>query len=345
MVGLNMQLVNWWVLPALAVVGALIITGVLLYKTRVKTAARRQNTVLVANSSKVRNSTAYQVALRKLWIKVIAFGAALTLIGLVAAFGSSRPVTISAEKPQKHNRDIVLCLDASVSMFDVNIDILQKFDQLADGFKGERVALTIFNATGMQVFPLTDDYTYVKENLAKVVNVFEKNYSDPETAAYLASTLGREEGASLIGDGLYGCSLNFDYQEDETRSRSIILATDNVVNGKELVPLDEATQLAAESNIRVYGVNPGSRGAGIGFVPESSINEMDTAVKSTGGKFFLLSNNAAVSTIVDEISETETSKVEGNPIIVRHDSPALVLSILSALLFLLFGATVFRRKN
>jgi Ca-activated chloride channel family protein len=344
--GINLQgfeLAYWWVLPALILVGIVTVGGFLFYQSKARKRAAGSKTVLVANSFRVRETAAYQKALKTLWIKVVAFGAVLSVAAAVAAFGASRPVSIDTENPEKYNRDVVLCLDASSSMFDVDIEILQRFDELADGFKGERVSLTIFNATGLQVFPLTDDYDYVKENLSKTIDRFQKGYNDPETSSYLASTLGREEGASLVGDGLYGCSLSFDYQDDENRSRSIILATDNVVNGKELVPLDEAAQLAAERNIRVYGINPGSRGSGISYVPDSSLTSMEESVEATGGKFFLLNNSAAVSTIVDEISDTETSIVEGSPLILRKDNPEAILYILSALIFGIFGFAVWRK--
>ncbi len=286
----------------------------------------------------MRNTPAYQKALKTLWVRIIIGATVFSLAGLAAAFGAARPVAVTVEKPDKHNRDIVLCLDASASMFDVNIDILSRFDQLVDQFKGERIALTVFNATGLQVFPLTDDYEYIKENLNQTIQIFETGFQTakpgeetPEqikASEFLSKTLGRSSGASLIGDGLYGCSLSFDYREDQERSRSIILATDNVVNGTELVPLDQAAQKAAESNIRVYGINPGTRAAGIGYVPESSINSMKEAVESTSGKFFLLNDLTATETIVDEISATETTRVQGNPVVVLQDTPEIIMYLI-----------------
>lgn len=328
----DFQLIFWWVLPALVFTGMSLIAGFLFYKRTRNSAAKNSNTVLVANSYRMRNTPAYQKALRKLWVQLIVAAAIFVLSGVAAAFGAARPVAVTVEHPDKHNRDIVLCLDASGSMFDVDIDILKKFDELVDQFKGERVSLTIFNATARQVFPLTDDYDYIKENLQYSVRMFQEAVPQfegeeipPEASQFLSSTLGRAEGASLIGDGLYGCSLSFDYKEDQERSRSIILATDNVVNGTELVPLDQAAQDATESNIRVYGINPGSRALGIGYVPDSAINAMKSAVESTKGKFFLLNDIQATATIVDEISTTETTRIQGSPVVILQDTPELVL--------------------
>lgn len=334
---------NWPLIPVALVTGVLIIVGFWFYQKAHKAQQKDSNTVLVANSIRMRRSPAYQTAVKRLWKQIVAVGIIAAVAGTIATFGAAKPAAVSIENPEKHNRDISLCLDASGSMFDVNIEILQRFKEMASEFNGERISLTIFNATSMQIFPLTDDYDYVESNLDKVINVFEKNYNDEKTSAFLASTLGREEGASLIGDGLYGCSLSFDNQTDTQRSRSIILATDNVVNGKELVPLDEAAKLAAESKLRVYGINPGSRGSGVVFVPQAALDAMKESVELTGGKFFELKDTSATRQIVDEISETETSIIEGSPMIVKTDQPELVLYLISGLFAALLGLMVWRK--
>ena len=339
----NFEFANWIVIPAALLIGGMIIAGFWFYQTVRKAQKKDTNTVLVANSIRLRNTAAYQKALRRLWFQIIAIAAVTAIAGIAAVFGAAKPVAVSIDRPEKHNRDIALCLDASGSMFDVNIEVLNRFKEMAKDFNGERISLTVFNATAIQVFPLTDDYDYITANLDKVINVFDKNYNDPETAAFLASTLGREQGASLIGDGLYGCSLSFDAQEDTKRSRSVILATDNVVNGKELVPLDQAAELAKDNNIRVYGINPGSRGTGMVFVPEAAISGMKNAVETTGGKFFQLSDTAAAGQIVDEISSTETSIIEGSPMVIKKDQPELILYVTSAIFALLIGLLIWRK--
>lgn len=334
---------NWGIIPVGLLIGVLIIAGFWFYQTARKAQKKDTNTVLVANSIRLRKTAAYQKALKRLWFQIMVVGLVATVSGIVAIFGVAKPVAVSIDRPEKHNRDIALCLDASGSMFDVNIQVLNKFKEMSKEFNGERISLTVFNATSVQVFPLTDDYDYIEANLDNVINIFKKNYNDPETAAFLASTLGREEGASLIGDGLYGCSLSFDNQNDTKRSRSIILATDNVVNGKELVPLDEAAQLAKSNHLRVYGINPGSRGdKGVTFVPDTAIDAMKKAVELTGGKFFELKDTSAAGKIVDEISSTETSIIEGSPMAVKQDQPELLLYLITGLFALFVGFTVWR---
>lgn len=339
----NFEFSNWAVIPVALLFGALIIAGFWFYQTARRNQKQDANTVLVANSIRLRNTAAYQKALKRLWVQIIVVALVAVVGGIAAVLGAAKPVAVSIDRPEKHNRDIALCLDASGSMFDVNIEVLTRFKEMSKEFNGERISLTIFNATSIQVFPLTDDYDYIEANLNKVINVFKKNYNDPETATFLASTLGREEGASLIGDGLYGCTLSFDNQIDTKRSRSVILATDNVVNGKELVPLDEAAQFAKDNHVRVYGINPGSRGTGIVFVPTAAIEAMKKAVELTGGKFFELKDTSAAGTIVDEISSTETSIIEGSPMVIKQDQPELLLYLISGIFALFIGLLVWRK--
>ncbi len=59
---------------------------------------------------------------------------------------------------------------------------------------------------------------------------------DPQYAQFTAGTTANLSGASLIGDGLASCALQFD-AEDTERSRSIILATDNYVSGEPIYTL------------------------------------------------------------------------------------------------------------
>src|SRR5690606_41500144 len=173
----------------------------------------------------------------------------LGLAGLTAlAFGGvaaaavvgARPMQESIVQPETRNRDIMLCLDVSGSMTDVDAEVLQVFSRLAQGFEGERVGLTIFNSSPVQVFPLTDDYAFVRDHLDRVRGSFDYHEAIPESWVGTLNALG----ASLVGDGLAACALGFAHPDDE-RARAIILATGNDVTGTETVPTAEAAALAA----------------------------------------------------------------------------------------------------
>lgn len=75
----------------------------------------------------------------------------------------------------------MLCLDVSGSMAEVDMEILDTFLELTDDFKGERIGLTIFNASPVQVFPLTDDYEFVKEHLKCSATVLKVGMRCPST--------------------------------------------------------------------------------------------------------------------------------------------------------------------
>jgi uncharacterized protein with von Willebrand factor type A (vWA) domain len=85
---------------------------------------------------------------------------------VLGAVVAARPIAQKTIQPVSTNRDIMLCLDVSGSMTDVDKEIVSIFDKLADGFKGERVGLTIFNSSAVQVFPLTDDYRFIQSTCA-----------------------------------------------------------------------------------------------------------------------------------------------------------------------------------
>src|SRR5690606_35417237 len=62
--------------------------------------------------------------------------------------------------------------------------------------------------------------------------------------------------SSLIGDGLANCARLFDEDpyKDEDRSRSIIFATDNDLQGEPIYTLQDATNLALSRNISLIGL-------------------------------------------------------------------------------------------
>ena len=58
-----------------------------------------------------------------------------------------------------------------------------------------------------------------------------------------------------MGDGLASCVQHFD-RPDQARARTLVLATDNLVSGDPLYTLSQATDLAVERGVMVFGVMP-----------------------------------------------------------------------------------------
>lgn len=242
---------------------------------------------------------------------------AVLLGGLVAA----RPMSSQTIQPVNASRDIMLCLDVSGSMSDVDVEVLDVFDDLLDGFRGERIGLTIFNSSPVQVFPLTDDYDFVREHLHSIRSSFDYTEEIPE---HWVGTLNGP-GASLIGDGLASCALRFDHRDDE-RSRSIILATDNEVAGDSIVTLAEAAGLAAASGVRVFAVNP------VQGVDDELSQELIAAAESTGGAAYGLRETTTVSDIVHDVQEQDAAELRGQARVVWTDAPELWIALLLVVL-------------
>ena len=52
-----------------------------------------------------------------------------------AAVAAARPVDLTTIRPEQHNRDIVLCLDASGSMSSADAAVVDVFAELAAGVR------------------------------------------------------------------------------------------------------------------------------------------------------------------------------------------------------------------
>jgi Ca-activated chloride channel family protein len=322
-------LANAWILVGLVpVVVAIIVVSRLARRRRPSDAA-----VPVAHTGRLTRLPGFMAALSRMRALSIAAIVLVSLLGATAAVLAARPVVTSTEKPATFTRDVVLCLDVSGSMTDVDIDVLARFTELSEGFEGERLALVIFNSSAAQVFPLTDDYDYIAEQLEAVRSSLDGTgtFSD----AFGGTLTG--EGASLIGDGLASCVLTFD-RTDEERSRSVVLATDNDINGTPIMTLDEAGAFAKSRDVRVYGIDPSVSNPG----DSEDSAEFQRVVDSTDGDYFVLESADTVPAIVDSIEATEAALVDDEPQLLVTDQPTifaiLALALLGALLIVVWRA-------
>ncbi|KNY04876.1 hypothetical protein AKH00_14270 [Microbacterium sp. GCS4] len=245
---------------------------------------------------------------------ILAIGVvAMLAAGVVAA----RPMSSQTIQPVNTSRDIMLCLDVSGSMSEVDVEVLTVFEELLDDFEGERIGLTIFNSSPVQIFPLTDDYGFIRGHLQSIRESFD--YLD-EIPEHWVGTLNGN-GASLIGDGLAACTMAFDHPDDD-RSRSIIFATDNEINGASIVTLDEASAYAKSVGVRVFALNPVQ-----GKDAEVSA-ELARAAEATGGAAYGLRDTTTVSDIVTQVQEQEATELQGQAQVVWTDTPDLWIVVL-----------------
>lgn len=321
-----MALNTWWMLVvALGLLTAAAIIGILLGLRR-RTRDADVPAALVSRAERLRDLPSFRTAVRRrmgLLSGILILGAVAVLLGGVVA---ARPMSAKTIQPVNTSRDIMLCLDVSGSMSDVDVEVLSVFEELLQGFQGERIGLTIFNSSPVQVFPLTDDYPFVREHLRSIRSSFD--YTD-ETPEHWVGTLNGP-GASLIGDGLAACTMRFDHA-DEQRSRSVILATDNELAGASILTLEEAAQYAASKKVRVFALNP------VQGKDAAVSAQLAEAAELTGGRSYALRETTTVSDIIAEIQKQEATALKGQAQVVLVDSPnlAIALTLLSVLGFLL----------
>ena len=262
--------------------------------------------------------------------------AAVRVVGVVAvvvavvsaAVLAARPVSREVVVDRLGTRDIVLCLDVSGSMVPFDSAIVDTFAELVEGFSGERIALSIFNSTSRTVFPLTDDYTLVLEELeaAQRALEFDVEAFDPndertwggieEFLAFSAGTVSVPGESSLIGDGLASCALLFDEGTTE-RSRSIVLATDNDVYGEPIYSLPDAVDLVRDRDITLYGLYGGEedlRGS-----PQNE--EFTQAVERSGGRSWNADDPSVVDTIIDDVTREQAVAISTDDDVRLVDRP------------------------
>ncbi|MBO3665099.1 VWA domain-containing protein [Microbacterium stercoris] len=312
------DLANPWALLAAALLAAAAIAGGILLGRR---ALRRSGAgAPVSRAERLRELPSVRRAVRR---RAAAIAGAVALLAgstVIAGVVAARPMAAQTIQPVDTSRDIMLCLDVSGSMSEVDKEVLSVFLELLEGFEGERIGLTIFNSSAVQIFPLTDDYTFVRENIQSIRAAFDDYVA--EVPEHWVGTLNGT-GSSLIGDGLASCALRFDHL-DEERSRSIVLATDNEAFGAGIVSIDEAAQYAAERGIRVFALNP------VEGKDDEISAELTAAAETTGGYAYALRGATTVADIIDEVQEEQATAL-AEPRIVHRDVPDVWIAVLLAL--------------
>lgn len=320
----------WWLTLALLV--ALGVWAVMAWLRQ----SRPGTQVKIAHSSYIRQLRSYQSVVR---LRRTRIALALLLICLsagTATLVAGRPADVFSRSERLASRDIVLCLDVSGSMITYDSEILNRFAELVKNFQGERIALVIWNSTSRTVFPLTDDYDMIHQELdadAKLLDLDLENLSGSaqELAPVLdfleGTTSTRDQSASLIGDGLVNCVQQFD-QGDKERSRSVIFATDNDLRGDPIFTLPQAAAYAQERGVEIIGLFSATGEAqGAGDLRSS----FTTAIEEAGGKVFDTTSPDAAAGIVDKVEQTTAHELDANPAVVITDHPERLAPVLIGL--------------
>ncbi|MFC4554642.1 VWA domain-containing protein [Georgenia faecalis] len=283
----------------------------------------------IANSRYLASLPAYAARMRVLRAGLGVMGVLLAVTALGSALLLARPIERQVRDEVLATRDIVLCLDVSGSMIEFDTEIVEKFSEMVEGFDGERIALSVWNSTSRTVFPLTDDYDLVRDELDAAAEALDVDLDavlyDPDDLAeleeFIAGTVSLDqEASSLVGDGLATCALAFDETATD-RSRSIIMATDNVVLGTPIYELEEAATLAAERDVRLYGLFA----ADPEFYSAANEESYRTAVTERGGLFYQADDPEAVEAIIEDVDSQQAVELDADPEVVITDRPEDIL--------------------
>jgi hypothetical protein len=294
------------VIAAVVIVGAAV-AGLIRHRRRQRRMRPWRAEAPIANAHLAGRSRVFNTLLRRYRWLVGLESAALSVTGLAAVVLLMQPVAEVERERSTLSRDVMLCLDVSGSMKELDESVLRQFIDIAAGLPGDRIGLTIWNGSAITVFPLTDDADYVRTMLEFAVDQLNRGAR--------SFVLGTEEGgSSLIGDGLASCVLRFDRLEED-RARSILFATDNALAGDPIVSLAEAAAMARQRGIRVYGV------ATAGQITEDDAERLRRAVVSTGGAYLTTEDEKVVDSVVDAISASESALLEQPPEVVLDDRP------------------------
>lgn len=328
-----MELMTWW-LP-LVLIGCLLIGSISVWLIRKKHPKHHSTKKPIANSSRLTRLPGYQRAIR---IQTHLTRLLIFLVGialLVSLALSGRPAYTSVTESEVKNRDIILCLDVSGSMYEANKELTAIYAKLVKDFNGERLGMVIFDSSPVTLFPLTNDYDFISTRLEALSEAFgsqsewlkgKRKFGKEDMDQYYELFYGVHSGSgsSLIGDGLASCVNRFDVTK-EKRSRSIIFGTDNYLMGNPIVTLEEAAALAKERDIRVYGVNPADHSTSYSSTPQAEA--FKKAALATNGDYYKMEQATAAQEIVQKITAQDATRFKGSPRIVVTDIPEWFLYV------------------
>jgi Ca-activated chloride channel family protein len=306
------EVITWWAPIAWAVASGAVVALVVWQVGRARAKARDR--LPVAHAERLTALPAYRRALAAYRALVVGFVLCIVALIALSAVLTARPATVTLSSPELHNRDIVLCLDVSGSMISYDAAVLDVFDSLTQEFTGERISLVVFNASAVTYFPLTNDYDYISQQLDRLGT----ELADDDPSYYDGTLLGN--GSSLVGDGLASCVTRFDRQQDE-RSRSVILVSDNFIAGEQIFTLPQAAALAVDRGVRVYGINPGDSSEK-DYLREYAV-EFEKAMNDSAGAYYPLNDPAVVPSVVESIEAEQAAVIPGAPLVTRTEHPEL----------------------
>lgn len=300
--------------------------------------------VKIANTSFVKKSEYYKKILKSYQTYRTILYVSFVVAIISSIFLVSRVQKVETSEIDEYKRDIMLCMDVSGSVDQLNIETIESLKKTVESLKGERFGISIFNTTSVLVSPLTDDYDYVtttldeieksiKANTGNKTKTTDDNYYYIRNYIYSGTLEGNEtRGSSLIGDGLASCVYSFPKIEED-RTRIIIFTTDNDLAGTPIVTLEQAAEISKDKKIPVYGI-------GTKQMKDNNRTAMKNAMEKTGGIFYQQSDST-VQDIVKNIEKTSKSLIQIKTQTKETDLPTIPFIIM----FLSLGMIIICSKK
>lgn len=333
-----MELMNIWAIVVGVIVTAIV--AVLAFfikfegKEKYTTGVKASNTSLIKSTKLYKNLNKQYNILRAV-LAVGMVGCILSSLFLVARPYRTQDVYTGVKK-----RDIIICMDVSYSLYDLNMELVEYLQGVVTGLAGDRIGVNIFNTSTVTYVPMTDDYDYVAMKLGELTDYFVMQkelyeeiydvygttpsmYPDDVYDRYMelsekldfydAGTLhhNMSKGSSLIGEGLGTALYTFPYLGEKDRTRFIILSTDNELNERwgysQIMDVDAAAGYCKSNDVTVYGIFPDEEDF---YDPEdysytACKGELSRALEKTGGTLYVRTDDLPVSAIVKDITKKE----------------------------------------
>lgn len=317
-----------FILPPLLIIGIIIVVF-LRYHTRSQDRDLKHVAVL-AHTHTIKMLPAYRRAIKRYRV-LLALAAGSFLISIFAFTATAaRPISGKMHDGENANRDVILCIDMSGSMSKYIEQILRNFSQYINGLKGQRIGVTIFDGVPANLIPLSDDYDAV----LSLINDLNGNF---ENYHFISANNGT---VSAVGEGVMGCINSFDKLEDNSRSKSAIIVTDNEQLGGS-IDINQAARYAKRYGITFYGLSINS------FSKSDSELLFQNAITLTGGTFYNIHSNAAgeaaVTDAIRKVLEQDAAKIDSTPELIYTDNPAIALFV-SGISFAAFLTVIWRLR-
>ena len=140
--------------PYLIPIGLIIIGIVIFFHKKHKQSFN--GGIKLANTQYVKKSTYYQKLIHKYHIFLLVLKASCLIAIILSLLLIARPTITKTYIDEKYNRDIILCMDVSLSVNSLNLQLVDNLKKVVQQLKGERFGISIFNTSSVTLVP--DDF-------------------------------------------------------------------------------------------------------------------------------------------------------------------------------------------